>query len=82
MENYETIILLYLLFIWFVVLHTFEEIAQGIFELKIGGISLNKKKYLIVASFITTVNLGTLALIICENSFTITYHSILLVATE
>lgn len=67
MENHETIILLYVLFIWFVVLHTFEEIAQGIFELKTKKINLTKKKYLIVASLITTVNLGTLALIVSGN---------------
>lgn len=67
MENNETIILLYILFIWFVVLHTFEEMAQGIFELKIGKRNLTKKKYLIGASLITTVNLGTLALIVSEN---------------
>lgn len=67
MENNETIILLYILFIWLVVLHTFEEMAQGIFELKIGRINLSKKKYLIGASLITTVNLGTLALIVSNN---------------
>ena len=67
MENQELIILLYVLFIWLVVLHTFEEIAQGIFELKIGKINLTKNKYLFGASIITTVNLGTFALIITEN---------------
>ncbi len=34
MENYETITLLYILFIWLVVIHTFEEISQEIFGLK------------------------------------------------
>ena len=67
MENNETIILLYVLFVWFVVLHTFEEISQGIFELKAKKVRVTKKKYLIVASFITTINLGTLALIISGN---------------
>ena len=43
MENYQTIVLLYILFIWFVVLHTFEEISQGIFGIKIGPIKLNLK---------------------------------------
>lgn len=68
MENNETIILLYILFVWLVVLHTFEEIAQEIFKLKIGKLNLTKKKYLIVASLITTVNLGTLALIVSGNN--------------
>lgn len=67
MENFETIILLYILFIWFVVLHTFEEVAQGIFKLKLKKIELTKKKYLIAASLITTVNLGTLALLVSGN---------------
>ncbi len=67
MEDYTTIILLYILFIWLVVLHTFEEILQGIFELKIKKIRLTKIKYLIGASLITTVNLGTLALLVYGN---------------
>ena len=64
MEHINVIILLYILFIWFVVLHTFEEIAQGIFDIKIGRIKMTMKKYLIGASVITTVNLATLSLIV------------------
>jgi hypothetical protein len=64
METYETIILLYILFIWFVVIHTLEEIAQGGFEVKLGPIKASKKKYLFGATLITTVNLGALALIV------------------
>ncbi len=64
MENYQTIVLIYIVFSWLVVLHTFEEISQGIFELKIGRIKLSIKKYLGVASIITTINLGTLLLIV------------------
>lgn len=64
MENYQTIVLIYLVFIWLVVIHTFEEISQGIFELKIGRIKLSIKKYLVAASIITTINLGTLSLIV------------------
>jgi hypothetical protein len=64
MDNQQTIILLYILFIWCVVLHTFEEIAQGAFEVKIGPIKASKGKYLLGASAITTVNLSTLALIV------------------
>jgi len=67
MVNQQTIILLYILFIWCVVLHTLEEIAQGAFEVKIGRIKPGKKKYLFGASMITTVNLGTLALIVAGN---------------
>ncbi|MEN8242400.1 MAG: hypothetical protein ABFS17_10795 [Chloroflexota bacterium] len=68
MENYETIILYYIVFIWFVIIHTFEEISQGIFDLDLGRIQMSKKKYLFGASMISTVNLGTLALLVSGNS--------------
>ncbi|MEN8136263.1 MAG: hypothetical protein ABFS18_12125 [Thermodesulfobacteriota bacterium] len=64
MGTYETIILLYILFIWCVVLHTLEEIAQGVFDVKLGPIKASKKKYFIGATLITTVNFSTLALIV------------------
>ncbi len=64
MVNNQTIILLYILFIWMVVLHTFEEIYQEIFETTVGRIKMTRKKYLIGAGIITTVNLGTLSLIV------------------
>ena len=64
MEAYQTIILLYLLFIWCVVIHTLEEIAQGVLDVKLGPIKASKKKYLMGATIITTVNLTTLALIV------------------
>lgn len=67
MDSYHTIVLLYILFIWLVIIHTFEEVAQGIFKLKIKKIQLTKKKYLIGASLITTLNLITLALLVIEN---------------
>jgi hypothetical protein len=49
-ENYETITLLYILFIWLVVIHTFEEISQEIFGLHIGPIEATRSKYLFGAS--------------------------------
>ena len=67
MGSYQTIVLIYILFIWCVVLHTFEEISQGIFGLRIGPIKMNIRKYLLGATLITTVNLGTLALIVIGN---------------
>lgn len=66
-ENYETITLLYIFFIWLVVIHTFEEIAQEVFGLEIGPIKLSMRKYLIGASMISTINLATLALIVSRN---------------
>jgi hypothetical protein len=47
-----------------VVVHTFEEISHGIMELDLGRIQMTRKKYLMGASLISTLNLGTLALII------------------
>lgn len=67
MENYDTLSLLYILFIWLVVIHTFEEISQDVFGLQIGPIKASRKKYLFGASMISTINLGTLALIVCGN---------------
>ena len=69
MPNLQTITLFYILFIWLVVLHTLEEIAQEIFTTRIGRLQMTKRKYLIGASIITTLNLGTLSLIILGNSY-------------
>ena len=57
------LVLSYILFIWLVVLHTFEEISCGIMDLEFGHIKLTKNRYLLGASFISTLNLGTLALL-------------------
>ena len=69
MENYQTIVLIYILFIWFVVLHTFEEISQEIFGIEIGPIKVTKKKYLFGATLITTVNLCTLSLLVIGSKY-------------
>lgn len=61
----QTIILLaYTIFIWLVVLHTFEEISSGIFDLKLGHIKMEKNRYLLAASGISTLNMTTLVLLI------------------
>jgi hypothetical protein len=62
--EHQTIVLLYILFIWFVIIHTFEEVSQGVFDIQLGRLKLNKRKYLFGAGMITTLNLGTLALIV------------------
>jgi len=67
MPESSTLVLLYILFIWTVLLHTFEEIAQEIFTLKIGPITMTRRKYLLGASGITTLNLATLALLVAGN---------------
>jgi hypothetical protein len=64
MGDNETLALLHVLFTWLLLIHTLEEIAQGIFELEIGRVKMNRQKYLRATSGITTINLGTLALII------------------
>jgi len=60
----QILILSYIAFIWTVVLHTFEEISCGIMELQLGRIKMTKNRYLLGASAISTVNLGTLALLV------------------
>ena len=59
-----TLIFAYIIFIWMVVLHTFEEISHGIMELELGKVKLTRNKYLFAASAISTLNLGTLVLLI------------------
>ncbi|MCJ7703119.1 MAG: hypothetical protein MUO62_16175 [Anaerolineales bacterium] len=58
------LILSYIAFIWLVVLHTFDEIACGIMEMQVGHIQMTKNRYLLAASAISMVNLGTLALLV------------------
>jgi hypothetical protein len=61
----DTILILsYIIFMWLVILHTFEEISGDIMEIHIGHIRMTKKKYLFGASMISTVNLLTLALLV------------------
>lgn len=64
MNPAETILVAYAVFIWLVVLHTFEEIASGIFDQQIGPIKLEKRRYLMAASGISTINMATLVLLI------------------
>ena len=58
------LVLIYIVFVWLVFVHTLEEIACGIFEMQIGPINVHKNKYLLAASGIAAVNLGTLVLIV------------------
>lgn len=64
MDEHTAILLAYAIFIWLVVLHTFEEIASGIFELQIGHLKPGKNRYLLAASGISTLNMITLVLLI------------------
>ena len=59
-----TLILSYIVFVWLVALHTFEEISSNAMEMQFGHIKMTKNKYLIAASIISTVNLVTLALLV------------------
>jgi len=64
MAEQTTILVAYTIFIWMVVLHTFEEIASGIFDLQLGHIKVKKNRYLLAASGISTLNMVTLILLI------------------
>ncbi|MBI9049199.1 MAG: hypothetical protein JEZ00_07260 [Anaerolineaceae bacterium] len=54
----------YIVFIWFVLLHTLEEIACDIMETQIGHIHMTRNKYLLGVAAISTLNLTTLSLLI------------------
>ncbi len=64
MAEQTTILVAYTIFIWLVVLHTFEEIASGIFDLQLGHIKMKKNRYLLAASGISTLNMTALVLLI------------------
>lgn len=63
MDAHTTLLLAYIGFTWLLVLHTFEEIANGVFGLKVGPLHLEKNRYLLAASALSTLNLLTLALL-------------------
>jgi len=69
MPDHQSLVLLYILFLWMVILHTFEEIAQEMYTIEIGPFKPTRKKYLFAASGITTLNLVTLALIVTGNRY-------------
>jgi hypothetical protein len=69
MYNYhmasQTLLLTYVLFVFFVFVHTLEEISCDVFSLSLpGGHQIGKNRYLFGATLMTTLNLGTLALLI------------------
>ena len=64
MITQTAILLAYAIFIWLVVVHTFEEIASGIFTLEIRGHKPGRNRYLLAASGISTLNMITLVLLI------------------
>ena len=64
MDQKTALLLAYIVFTWLVVLHTFEEIACDIFGLQVGHIVLKRNRYLCAAGAISTINLGTLTLLL------------------
>ena len=64
MSPNQILVLSYIAFVWVVILHTFEEIACGVMELQLAHIKMTRNRYLVAASVISTVNLGTLALLV------------------
>lgn len=61
-----SLVLSYIVFIWLVALHTFEEISSNAMEMQFGHIKMTKNKYLIGASIISTVNLATLTTLVID----------------
>ena len=66
MDQHTLLILAYVGFTWLLILHTFEEIANGVFGLKVGPINLEKNHYLLAASALSTLNLAALALLVAK----------------
>lgn len=64
MSPNQILVLSYIVFVWAVILHTFEEISCGIMESQPAHIKMTRNRYLVGASAISTVNLGTLALLV------------------
>ena len=60
----QVLVLSYIAFVWVVILHTFEEVSCGIMELQLAHIKMTRNRYLVAASVISTVNLGTLAMLV------------------
>jgi hypothetical protein len=59
-----TLLVAYVIFVWLVILHTLEEIACDVIGIQVGPIKLTRNRYLLAASALSTVNLGTLVLLI------------------
>jgi hypothetical protein len=66
MSAEQLLLLTYIIFIWMVMLHTFEEIGHGVFETKIGTIQFTRQKYLLAASLLNTINMITFTLILLQ----------------
>jgi hypothetical protein len=63
----DTILILsYIAFVWLVILHTLEEISCDILTtgIQVGHIKMTKNRYLLGAGVISTINLGTLAMLV------------------
>ncbi len=65
----RTLLISYVFLVLFQTLHTFEEIACDIFDLKVGPITMEKKRYLIAASVLSTLTITPLALLIYDLPF-------------
>lgn len=63
MSSNPLLIYLYIAFVWLIFAHTLEEIADGVFGLRVGPLHLEKKRYLAAASLLSALNLATLALL-------------------
>ena len=66
MDAHTGLLLAYIGFTWLLILHTLEEIANGVFGLRLGPLHLEKTRYLLAAGALSTLNLLTLALLAAQ----------------
>jgi hypothetical protein len=64
----QTLLLSYLFLVLLQTLHTFEEIACDVFEMSVGHVTVERNRYLLMASVLSTVTVLPLALLIYDLS--------------
>lgn len=62
----QSLLLSYVFLVLFQTLHTFEEIACDVFSLSVGHITVEKNRYLVMASVLSTITIIPLALLIYD----------------
>ncbi len=60
------LVLAYLIFTWLLLVHTLEEIGQGVFSLRLGKHQMTKRRYLFAASLLSALNLSTFGLVLFQ----------------
>jgi hypothetical protein len=60
------LLLSYVFLVLFQTLHTFEEIACDVFGMSVGPITVERNRYLVMASILSTITIVPLALLIYD----------------